>query len=386
MAKSNKNRPENTTGRHVLVHDGDFALAAGPGATASDDAPRSRFVKDIISVGDYTHPIDGWRLNVTTERLDQWVAAFRRMRDKGVDVEFVVDHRYDAEAIRGYAIDFERRGDTLFAVGDLDQRGAELAKSVKNVSVLIEKEVVDGTGNNYGEAITHVAFVQQPIVPGQSAFVPIAASVGSDHQDIPILMLGTESSDSEGNQAMTPEQIAELRKLYGLGDDVADDDLFEAIKVKVGESTEANKGLNGQVAKLSGTIESLNAKVAEGSKPKIDLDVLDQSAELLGDRIDGLVDKGKVTPAVAASLKAELIGEAGARNEFSLSRKVSGGDRAFGRRILDIVESNDIVSLKETTSSQALGRNVPGESETFDPAETVKEMVESAGGAVEKSK
>jgi hypothetical protein len=134
------------------------------------------FVKDLIWSGSYTHPTKGWTLDVTPERMDKWIEAFDAMRSNGVDIEVPVDHSLKAEDNKGYVRRLYREGDTLFGEMELRGDGVDIVRKNRNVSIFLEPDVKDGRGNVYGEAITHVALVQKPVIPGQGDFVPIAAS------------------------------------------------------------------------------------------------------------------------------------------------------------------------------------------------------------------
>lgn len=150
---------------------GEFRPASG---LKLDAGPRrQRFVKDLIRVGNYVHPNGDYDLDVTTGRMDRWIAAFKAMQRSGVDVEVVIDHSFSAKDVVGKVIDLYREGDTLYGVHELVGDGIDLAHRVKNVSVWIEPDHRDGLGNSYGEAIVHSAIVQQPVVPWQTSFVPV---------------------------------------------------------------------------------------------------------------------------------------------------------------------------------------------------------------------
>lgn len=150
------------------------------GSAATDDqgAPIQRFHKDLIRVGRFVHPTEGWTIDVTVDRLETWLSAFQKMRANGVDIEVTADHSDDAEAVRGYMIDAFIEDDTLFGVLEMrGEKGIELAEVVKNVSVEIAPDFTDGKGRHYGDTITAVAIGQKPVVPGQRPFERIAASL-----------------------------------------------------------------------------------------------------------------------------------------------------------------------------------------------------------------
>jgi len=342
-------------------------FAGGPFTAADDDTPRRRFVKDVIAVGEYVHPVHGWRLNVDTSRIDKWVAAYRQMSANGVDVEIVVDHRLDAEAVRGYVVDMYRDGERMFAVHEMiGEPAIALAQTVKNVSVLIDRDFADGTGRKYGEAITHSSIVQQPVVPNQSAFRPIAAS----RAGLPAPLFLTNSADQTKGNTMDLAQIAEL--LGAAEGDITDDNAVDKIK-------EFASGLTGKIgerdttiADLRGRIEELE-KAGEGEKKKaaskIDPDALDMLAEGTEAKLDGLVDAGKINKACRDKLAASLIGTADKRNAYSLSRRVSGTETSIAAQIIGALADNEVPPMGEKTGRQSMSRQTPGDDDKPDKAD-----------------
>lgn len=154
-----------------------FAVV-GDATTGTDGAPIQRFRKDLIKVGQFKHPVEGWTLDVTADRLEIWLSAFQKMRANGVDVEITADHSDSAEAIRGYMVDAFIEDDTLFGILEMrGGKGIELAEVVKNVSVEIEDDFVDGRGEHYGDSIVAVAIGKKPIVQNQKPFERVAASL-----------------------------------------------------------------------------------------------------------------------------------------------------------------------------------------------------------------
>ena len=321
-----------------------------------------RFRKDMISVGVYRHPYHEWSMDVTPERMDKWVATFSVMRANGIDIEVVVDHSMDAEAVRGYLVDMFREGDTLYGIHELiGEDSIKLAQTVKNVSVLIEKEYVDGKGVSYGEAITHSSIVQQPVVPGQEGFVPIAASRGVN-SPTSIFVLSVEGTNNKQNpqeKTMTAEMLKQIREILGAGEDFTEENMLTRLAERITADTDEKLKLSKDMAELKGQVESLKSKDKTASK--VDPDILDDRAENAEEKIDGLVEKAKITPKVAASLKEILVGEPTKRNAYMLSRKVSGTDKSVTYKILGALAENDSVELGEKTKSQSLSmsRSVP---------------------------
>lgn len=158
-------------------------VATKPGARrmcmSLSSMPARRFVKEMIRVGAYVHPTEGYKFSMDQARLHRLAAAFKAMQSNGVDVEVVKDHSTKAEDVVGYLSSVYVEGDKLMGVHDMIGEDAiRLAETVRNVSLAIEPDYVDGRGQHYGEAIVHSAVVQRPVVQGQTPF-KIAASAAN---------------------------------------------------------------------------------------------------------------------------------------------------------------------------------------------------------------
>ena len=356
---------------------------AGHVSVNDQGQPIQRFKKDMISVGVYRHPFHEWTMDVTTDRLDRWIATFSGMRENGIDVEVVVDHSMEAEAVRGYLVDMFREGDTLFGIHELIGEDAiKLAQTVKNVSVLIDREYVDGKGNSYGEAITHSSIVQQPVVPGQEGFIPIAASRGVN-SPASIFVYSTEGNKHTQEKIMDAEMLTKVREILGAGEDFTEENMLTRLAERIQADTDNKLSLTEELTKLKGEVEALKSKDAKGTAAStVDPDVLDERAETAEEKFDGLVEKSKITPKVAASLKDIFIGQPNERKAYMLSRKVSGTDESIVRKVVKALEENDHVELGEKTKSQALSRIVPDAEFEPDEKETKRTgdiAIESAG-------
>jgi len=376
------------TGRAVWL----FAADTQP-AVAVDDSnaplPRKRFKKDIMRVGVYTHPIEGWTIDVTTERMDRWIANFKAMRKAGIDVEVCVDHDLSAEAVRGYVVDMFREGDTLYATHEMiGEKGIELAQTVRNVSFCLDTDYHDSEGRAYGEAITHCAIVQQPVIPRQGEFEPLAASKKTN-AGLPYIVLHYDRTDNKGtaimDNAMTDELLEVIRELLGSGDDLTKENALSRLKERFTAAAAEKEQLTKQIADLQGEIESLKASAAKADADKaVDPDALDVMAEATEAKIESLTEKAKITPKAASMLLSLLVGKPGARQAYMLSRRLSQTDVSLARQILDIFEMNDPVELGEKTKAQALtlSRETPGQTNADpDPAEIKSRALKVAAQA-----
>jgi len=284
--------------------------------------PVRTFRKDIARVGRYRHPKEGWELDVTPDRLDAWVAAFDAMRANGVDVEVVVDHSFDADAIRGYVTKMWRDGDTLYSEHEMHgARAIELAETARNTSPWIDRRYTDGKNNHYGEAIVHSAICQQPVIPGQEGFTALAASLRHDGANA--LILSMETDDMALN-------IEEFRAMLGADATLTEETLVAAIGARLQAAETEKAEATGKVDGLTAEVETLTAKLTEakaGQPAAPDADILDQLADATNAGIDALMDSGKLAPAMAASLKTLVVGPEDARNAYALSKTYSGRPR-----------------------------------------------------------
>ena len=255
-------------------------LAIGP-AVVADNTPRRRFLKDMIHVGGYAHPDKKWTLDVAASRIDSWVAAFSKARSAGVDFEVTIDHGKGAKAVVGYLLDMFRDGDRLMGVHEfIGQENIDLASRCKNVSVEIDPDFADGKGNKYGEMIVKSSVVQQPIVPGQKPFIPIAASRGDDDR---VLMF---AADIPQKDSLMPIDFEKLTAL--VGEPVTESNIVDVVQKLVekskaapvddagDDSLDTTKGPGKRIAALSrkttlAALAGLATKLPESVRAKLAL-------------------------------------------------------------------------------------------------------------------
>lgn len=332
--------------------------------------PSRRFRKEVARVGTYTHPTDKWTLRLTPERLRSWADAFGKMRKAGVEVPLCDDHIVSADTARGWVIGFDVEGDKGMATVEAIGEDAIRAVARNGASVYVDPEFVDGRGDRYAEAITHIALTPTPVIPGMGDFVLIAASRsgGGDKAltRAPLVRYYAASLDAPPIKE-PPVMLEKLRKALKLADDAAEDAVLAKIN-EVGEAAAKLPDLQTQLDKAKKDADALTAKVAEltkNTKPEIDDETASDRAEVVEEKIDSLVTAGKITPAVAASLKPLLAGTAKARPAMMLSRKhAPEGSSYLARAIIDAIGKNDPKLLSaatgEKTGAQGLSRSTPG--------------------------
>lgn len=357
---------------------GDVMSPVGSLTTNDDDTPRRRFRKDAVKVGTYSHPHDGWTETFDAARMDRWCSTFAQMRENGVNVTFVEDHKNpDARSgkIRGYIEDMYREGDDLMVVVEaIGEDGIKLCETCKEVSAEIES-FTDGKGNSYEDAILSIAACELPVIGGQRPFERIAAScIGNkSNKKIPILRL---ASDTPGDTDMTP-LLEAIGKLVG-ADDITDDNAVEKMLAFGTSHTEQGA----EVTTLKGQLADLQTKAGKGKMPEVDEDVLEDLAEAREGELDALVTAGNITPAARKGIAAAIIGDPGKRRTLGLSTKVAkhlGFTTPIAKQIIDALKENDpavLMRLREQTGPQRLSLTHEDGDETDDKwvDESIKEQ------------
>jgi hypothetical protein len=172
-----------------------------------------RFLKELIKAGHYVKESDGLEFDVTPATLEHWAATFARMRANGLNVPVPNGHTHDGAANRGWVRHLFRAGDSLYGVVDLVGDGIPMA-ATNDVSIYAVPEFTDGHGNRYQWPILHVALCTDPVVPGLSGFLPIAAALDSPPANAPVFQMQTlagasMSTDDAGGQASAADQISQ---------------------------------------------------------------------------------------------------------------------------------------------------------------------------------
>jgi hypothetical protein len=384
--------------------------------TSGTAGPPLKFLKDTLPDGSYKHPELGWTLDVDQKRRQKLCRAFAEMAANGTKVPIYADHNPGSNNHLGYITDMFNGGDPqafarnpclgklpedkmpldptkLYTIHEFsDTRCADLGCRVGQVSPLIDKDMKDGQ-HSYGEAIRHVAITPEPVISGQGGFTQLAASRKiSAREDASVFVLsGVSNHHSNGNGAKTMLTADELKTIQtALGEEgknVTAENGVAAMCTALSKLATSVTDLTKKADDQKQIAASLQTKLDENGPKTVDADILDQLAEGAEERIEGLTlgPKPKITPAVAKSLKALLVGESGSRNAYALSRSVSGTPKSLVKQVVEALEGNDPVVLGEQSKSQTLGlsRQVPGTEGSQDDPKVTSSMVAMAGGAAE---
>lgn len=312
------------------------------------------FRKELIHVG--RHVKDDKEIVVTDDLVDHWVSTFREMRDDGLSVPVPVEHTTDPEKNRGHVVEMERGVNSQGLVAlygyieFIDEDAARLAKSAK-VSIYMPPEFSSGKGKTYDKPITHVALTDYPVVAPMDEWEPIAASFSK-----------------ETVMKLTQAVKAALGKLKFEYDEEKDDEesLAQALGKAVAKLAEDEEKREEEAAKAANDDEGKEDKSASDDEKK-EMSISMAHVEMLKEnreaKLDRLVEKGAITPAV----KKRLMEKFGSEKTLRLSLSSERYDDGFS----DVIESlrdNDPVVLGSQTGGQSGRTAVALSREHMDPA------------------
>lgn len=140
----------------------------------------SRFVKDVLRVGNWHHPATHEEIDIPRPRLEKLLEATNRYLKNGNKIPFPDGHRYETMANLGFwPGPFAIKDDKLFGVVEPLEGpvvGKIFSGSVDAVSVVIRGPVIDSDRNTYDEVITQICATNYPVVTKQGTFIRLGVS------------------------------------------------------------------------------------------------------------------------------------------------------------------------------------------------------------------
>jgi len=279
----------------------------------SDGRRTGQYRKDVIRVGNFTHPGTGQRVIVTPERLRHWHETYHEMQAAGINVPIKDGHK---GAALGHIAGSSLNGDKLDMVHDFpDDDAAKIAKRNRFVSVGVVDTYTDCTGRTWHDVIDHVAVTGEPVITRQGEFVALSRT---DFDVAP---------STGAAPVVTPQQKEKpmewLNELLGLAAD-ADDD---ARKAKIAE-------LKAAVAKPADPPKTEPAPVA------MSVDAVEAITEAQTIQLEALQRDGHINQACREDLQLALIGTAEKPNTMCLSRAMSNTDRSIVSMVVAALRKN----------------------------------------------
>ena len=303
--------------------------------------PKATHRKQLMYCGKFTKREGGkiLRFAVDPKVLDHWSRTGNEMIAAGVGIPMPKGHTEDPEAKRGEVVQFERgydsKGrDALFAHFNFkDQTSAEDLKA-SDVSIFVPDEWTGTDEKRYKYPIRHVAFTDYPVIPGLDPSESIAASY-----------------EPETPKPETDMALRDYAKKLGLtvADDATDDQVQTQIEAHYDDALTK--------AKSEATPADPPKEPDTPAAPAVD--EKNQPAPLAagfvtmavrnreGD-IEGLVQRGKITPAAAKALKEKYASKE--KVGLALSNDGTFTDQFDG--VLEALELNQAIALSETTGGQ----------------------------------
>ena len=301
-----------------------------------------RYKKDLIQTGIYSHPVEGWKMTVDTANMHYWVKTFQDMKANGVKVPILATHDFnDATDTMGYIDDMYIENNKLYAIHEFrGEKNIETALVNGQVSIGI-KTVKDGKGNEYKNAIQHVAITPTPVVPNQDEF-QIAASLST------CLFLALDKS---GETNMDKSILEKLEQLTGVSE-LTDDTVMDALDAFVQKTKDSKQSLTLSLGRLK-ELEALHI-------PHVDKETLEDRAELFSEHFDRLAEDGILPEGQLDEWKDLLIGAEG--NRFALGLSTNGGrEKALTRMVISLLQKlPPRASTKELTGSQTKVLDIEG--------------------------
>lgn len=380
--------------------------------------------KDFIRPGKWVvqTPQGKQVFDVDLARIDKWGITYKLMQERGITVPLTVDHMEIrdpksgelllkkltpgmAEAKRGDVVGlFPKDGLGFVDVRPADDDAKQLMVRCPEVSLEMTEDFIDGHGNHYDEAITAITLTPKPVIPHQQQkWVKIAASREAG-RSVTICLSAepyVENVPESLELSMTPEQIAQARKILKLGAEVTDDQVKEkcaaGLLAHVHELTTAAATSADKIIQLSrdletaraGTGKTVHLSIADIEK-EIDSDAMDMAVDATTTKIEALGNK--ITPVQKTMLMSLLVGTPAKRNVIALSRKAAtkiGLENPLAKDVLAIFEAGDPAEMLKLLTEQSkvqkkkveLSRDPATGTDSYDP-EVMKRMAERANGTV----
>lgn len=368
-----------------------------------------RFKKELIRTGSWIHPQHKYRVDVTPKRMRDWVSRFDAMRKAGIRIPLPPDHSSDSRRNMGFVEKMWVTGDRLYAEMDFPNGSDSemIGKTIREVSINVSPNYVDGKGVRWGEVINHVSPCTRPVVGGQENFIEVGVNLSGEQ--VKVLSLQRERKSMP---ATLQETIIGKLKLDADSDDAA---ILKAVEDSLAKDKEHTKVLRRAKEErdkaLSRTIE-LEVELTKAKKasdkepdpePEPDPQVIALQQQVIALRtksaeaeINGLQKSGRLAKsddainACRALLMAEdtlISGVANVESDgFSLAQKPDKQvARLFGVFLKHLPEG--AVLMTSDLSSQAIamsGRLNSGEVTQERADELAKEQVKLAGQKPQK--
>lgn len=316
--------------------DGFTTIAA---AGDHDGVVKGLFRKELIKIGDYVKASTGQKFTVDAALLSHWAATFSEMAKNGVVVPIPSTHAGagDPDKARGRVKTLFVDGDSLIMTCELIGEDAIAAAERNDVSIHSPPEFTDGKGNMYQQPITHVALTPEPLVPGLSEFISIAASLRLE---------------------LSQMYMKGLAKLLGIEGDVdpgnAEAKFGSAIKKLQSRLADAEKKVKTVSASRDDSTGDPKDEGKDDPKPKgppkVAPMMLTLAIENRSMRLDRLLEAGRIDRATRDKLAEQYVSD----ETLTLTLASETKDADGFDRLMETLRHNQPVILGEHTGEQTI--------------------------------
>ena len=354
-----------------LAQEAALAEALIPEQTSASVENPKVFSKDVLSVGNFTLPKTGQKLNINPEQLEAIIADTNKYLANGNRVEFIADHmgpnnkpfeNFDNQKeknsvinVGGYCEKFSMDGDWANCeIGMTTDGGVQLAQSTKDVSIELDYDYTDTQGNFYNSVIRKVAGVLKPIIPGQSGYKKkfMLSEYFADTETFVLTKNQNEDDSMSDENKEADNQMSLFAKVFAP---------FMKKELKLAEGEGGNEGTPSPEDKHKADLASMKVQLDES-------DMLLKAEQKKTDKANKELEKSLTESLVGSAKKfVERIGklpiqaDAKAKLQFALGidediekmNKVYLSEDADGNSLADevisIIEGIQLISTKEKT-------------------------------------
>ena len=324
-----------------------------------------KFKKQIVSAGKYHVSTPGnerAEVTITPERIRGWANTISELQKAGHKIPAPFNHDLKSvpviEGNSGALVTSEQNGgfwndisievnenNVPVLMGQLETpHDDKVGATIKDVSIYVKPEWIDGTGRIWRDVPMHIALVTHPIEPGQPNFEPVDDDIAIAMSHISMAMSDDYTMYPVGSSLTSI--VKDLRDVASIdiGDDVTPENVVERLSIALRQkriSEQAAGGSAGSVSKPpegatreSVPIQMSQEQVQETTEQVVETDevkALKQQNEALmmsvatnkkvslEARISALQTSNKITEAYALELKKALEG-------FKMSLNADGSE------------------------------------------------------------
>jgi len=352
--------------------------------------------REAVRIGKYVDA-NGKNVEIKPDDLDNYVSQFNKMKSRGVKVFMphrhpVLGERITADMNRGYVYAMKREGDTLKIGMQLIGEDALKTASRSELSIGVSRNLRDGAGNTYTNAIDHVAMVVDPACAGLGDVEPaIAASRGATADGNEFVFSAPLPSTGVSEMKLNDKNTAAIKTLLGdktpaeLTPDNAVDALLSRIN-ELGESAKLSRPKS-DFEKIEKDLENANARVTQLSRTTTenepDPEMLLDRADLTIGRIDLSIGRGDMPKFLGDKIKA-VVKKDGKASAFLLSRHADTGNERLADFLINLFDGAKLGAAtggEKTAAQILLSRQIPGKEDAKEPVNPYDATIKQLTGA-----